>query len=376
MKLRVNVVLLLVNLLSGCEVKSPQLSITEPSAATRFLSSGENSGYSRVLESRPFVFPEDHGSHPNHRSEWWYFTGNLSNETGRRYGFELTFFRFALAPSLAERSSAWRTNQAWMAHLSLTDGHAARFIADERFSRQAIGLAGNNLNPFLLRLEDWSVASSGPEFFPLKLTAGTDDGEIRLTLTAIKNPVANGEDGLDQKGPEVGNASHYYSVTRLQASGEIRVGERTERVSGLAWMDREWGTSALSRNLEGWDWFALHLSDGRDLMYYQLRSNQGNASPYSSGTLVEADGSHRTLRPDEVSLTALDYWQSPASGAEYPVVWELAIPAEQIQLEIQPLIPHQELDLTVRYWEGAVIATSMAEEGSLSGRGYLELTGY
>lgn len=375
MKPRVSRALLLVGLLSGCDTESPELPMAGP-AATQFLSGAEGLGYSRVLESRPFVFPEDHGSHPNYRSEWWYFTGNLVSEAERRYGFELTFFRFALAPELAERSSEWATNQAWMAHLSLTDGRAARFVAAERFSRQAMGLAGNDSDPFLLRLEDWSVASSGLGFFPLKIVAGTDDGEIQLTLTAGKDPVENGENGLDQKGPEVGNASYYYSITRLRASGEIRVGERKDRVSGLAWMDREWGTSALSRNLEGWDWFALQLTDGRDLMYYRLRSDQGDSSPYSSGTLVEADGSHRTLSPDEVSLTVLEHWQSPTSGAEYPVGWELAIPAEQIRLEIRPLIPHQELDLTVRYWEGAVIATGMAENASLSGRGYLELTGY
>jgi predicted secreted hydrolase len=333
------------------------------------LSGDEDAGYARVITSRPFVFPDDHGSHPDYRSEWWYFTGNLADDAQRRYGFELTFFRFALSPALPERNSEWGANQAWMAHLSLTDAGAERFIAAERFSREALGLAGT-------RLEDWSVVSSGPDFFPLELTAGTDNGAISLTLSALKNPISNGDNGLDQKGPETGNASYYYSITRLQATGEIRVDQRDEPVSGLAWMDREWGTSALSRNLEGWDWFSLQLSDGRDLMYYRLRSDQGDSSPYSGGSLVEADGRRRALAPEDVSLTVLEHWLSPDSGARYPVSWELAVPAEQIQLEIRPLIPQQELNLTVRYWEGAVNAEGMGPSQGLSGRGYLELTGY
>ena len=374
--LRLGRLLFLVTLLAGCGGKSPEYPVAGPSAATRFLSGDEDSNYARVLTSRDFVFPEDHSSHPEFRSEWWYFTGNLSGETERRYGFELTFFRFALAPELPERDSEWGTNQAWMAHLSLTDAGANRFIAAERFSREALGLAGSNPDPFSLRLEDWSVTSAGPDFFPLEIAAGTDDGSIKLALTALKAPIRNGEDGLDQKGPEAGNASHYYSITRLEVTGEIRVDQREDQVSGLAWMDREWGTSALSRNLEGWDWFALQLSDGRDLMYYRLRSEQGDASPYSGGSLVEADGRRRALSPDDVSLTVLEHWLSPASGAQYPVSWELAIPTEQIQLEIRPLIPQQELNLTVRYWEGAVIATGTGSSRGLSGRGYLELTGY
>jgi predicted secreted hydrolase len=229
----------------------------------RFLSGDDGADYARVLTSRPFEFPQDHASHPEFRSEWWYFTGNLAGSDERRFGFELTFFRFALAPEQPVRDSVWGANQAWMAHLSLTDAGADRFVAAERFSREALGLAGTQLEPFTLRLEDWAIVSEGADLFPLQLTAGTAEGELSLTLTALKPPVSHGDDGLDRKGPETGNASHYYSFTRLQASGRIRVGQREDDVSGLAWMDREWGTSALSRSLEGWDWFALQLSDGR-----------------------------------------------------------------------------------------------------------------
>ena len=367
---------LLIILLAGCTGEPVDSPSTGSATAMRFLSGDDSAGYARVLASRPFEFPQDHGSHPEFRSEWWYFTGNLAGADERRFGFELTFFRFALAPQQPERPSAWGTNQVWMAHLSLTDAQANRFIAAERFSREALGLAGSEAEPFSLWLEDWSVVSQGPDFFPLRLTAATEEGELRLTLTTQRGPVSHGEDGLDRKGPETGNASHYYSFTRLRATGELRVGQRQARVSGLAWMDREWGTSALSRGLEGWDWFALQLSDGRDLMYYRLRSAEGGSSPYSGGSLIEADGRRRALGPEDVSLAILEYWQSPASGARYPVSWELTVPDEELSLEIRPLIRGQELNLSVRYWEGAVRVTGTAQSRGLTGRGYLELTGY
>ncbi len=363
-------------LLAACGSEPADFAVTGPVPATRFLSGDSDPGYARVLGSRPFEFPQDHGSHSEYRSEWWYFTGNVATDDGQQYGFELTFFRFALSPQQPERPSAWGTNQAWMAHLSLADADANRFTAAERFSREALGLAGSRLEPFSLRLEDWSVYSDGPEFFPLHLAAGDGDIELSLTLTALKNPVGHGDSGFDRKGPEPGNASHYYSFTRLAAAGNIRVGQRSSSVTGLAWMDREWGTSALSADLAGWDWFSLQLSDGRDLMYYRLRTDQGKTSPYSGGSIVAADGRRIALGPDDVSLTVLEYWQSSVSGARYPVNWSLSVPDENLSFEISPLIPQQELDLTVRYWEGAVIASGTGPSQGLNGRGYLELTGY
>jgi predicted secreted hydrolase len=368
--------LALVLLVAGCDAQMNRSPEITGGAATRFLSGDDDDGYARVLEVREFKFPRDHGSHPDYRSEWWYFTGNLNGDSGSRFGFELTFFRFALAPRRVNRESSWGANQAWMAHLALTDGDEGRFVAAERFSRGALGLAGSSSAPFSLHLEDWSVASSGPEFSPLTLSAATEEGEIHLTLTARRDVVRNGDNGVDKKGAEEGNASYYYAITRLDVGGDIRVGQHEERVTGLAWMDREWGTSALSRDLEGWDWFALQLSDGRDLMYYQLRGSNGEASPYSGGTLVNADGNSKTLQPADVELRALDHWQSPSTGSTYPVSWMLSVPAEGLNLEIQPLIQAQELDLTVRYWEGSVTATGVGDSGEISGRGYLELTGY
>ncbi len=363
-------------LIGACSSDSLEVGDNDQNAATRFLTGVADSGYARVTDSRPFDFPRDHASHPEYRSEWWYFTGNLESEQGDRYGFELTFFRFALAPAAVERRSEWGTHQAWMAHLSLTDEEQNRFIAAERFSREALGLAGSSLGPFTLRIEDWSAESGGSELFPLRLRATDEAGEIDLTLVPLKGPVAQGDGGFDRKGPEEGNASHYYSFTRLRTEGRIRVGGREAAVTGLAWMDREWGTSALSDDLEGWDWFSLQLSDGRDLMYYRLRTNTGETSPFSGGSIVDLEGNRAALAAEDVSLQILDYWQSGATGSRYPVSWTLSVPTWQLSFEIRPLLPQQELDLAVRYWEGAIIAEGTSLSPGVNGRGYLELTGY
>ncbi|MGI9258903.1 MAG: lipocalin-like domain-containing protein, partial [Gammaproteobacteria bacterium] len=209
-------------MISGCSSDTVEVVENGQNAATRFLTGVADSGYARVTGSRPFDFPRDHASHPEYRSEWWYFTGNLTSEDGHRYGFELTFFRFALAPTSVERRSEWGTNQAWMAHLSLTDEDQNRFVTAERFSREALGLAGSSLGPFALRIEDWSAESGGSELFPLRLRATDEAGEIDLTLVPLKGPVAQGEDGFDRKGAEEGNASYYYSFTRLRTEGRIR----------------------------------------------------------------------------------------------------------------------------------------------------------
>jgi predicted secreted hydrolase len=360
--------------LAGCADGEPDLLGGAP--ATRFLATGDTRGYARVLESRPFEFPRDHGAHPEYQSEWWYFTGNLNGADMRHFGFELTFFRFALAPRPSARRSGWAAHQAWMAHLAITDTADERFLAEERFSRQALGLAGSELEPFRIWVEDWSITGEGAAFPPIHLSAGTEDAGLALTLRAEKPPVTHGEEGFDQKGPEPGNASHYYSLTRLAATGRIRIGEDEEPVTGTAWMDREWGSSALGTDLVGWDWFALQLSDGRDLMFYRLRERGGGSSAYSGGSLVAGDGTRRALAATDVSLRVLDRWTSPASGARYPVRWELVIPGEDLHLEITPTIAQQELNLTLRYWEGAVTAAGFQGGAEITGQGYVELVGY
>lgn len=367
---------------SGCEEPPPDDASSPAAMAVRYLSDGDDDegGYARAFQPRAFVFPEDHGSHPEFRTEWWYFTGNVFGGGERHYGFEVTFFRVALAATAPDSPSAWATNQFWMAHFALTDTANGRFHAAERLTRGALGLAGASQAPFRVWVEDWQVegrADPGAESF--RLRARGEDAAIDLQLESLKSAVAQGDRGLDAKGPEPGNASYYYSLPRLAVSGSVRVGEAgagVDEVEGLAWMDREWATSALSEGVAGWDWFALQLSDGRDLMYYRLRGDDGLASAESGGTLVGADGEVLRLERSDVVLEAVDYWTSPLSNVRYPVQWRLAVPGEQLDLSIVPYIANQEVDLSVRYWEGAVRVSGTAEGRPIGGNGYLELAGY
>ncbi len=345
-------------------------------AVGEFLSTSELAGYDQALAPRPLTFPRDHASHPQFKTEWWYFTGNLSDAQRRLYGFQLTFFRFALAPNDPERDSPWRSRQAWMGHLAVTDAANGEFVHAERFSRDGLGLAGNSATPFRLWLEDWSATAIGSTPFPLRLLAATQEAGLDLTLDAGKPPVPHGEDGLDRKGPEAGNASYYYSMPRLSVDGELRIGEARHEVTGSAWMDREWSTNSLSPDLAGWDWLSLELSDGRDLMLYRLRTTAGGSSPFSSGSLIDTDGNALALELDDFVLEALEHWTSASTGSRYPVAWNVELPDQNLRLEVRPLIPNQEMNLAIRYWEGAIVAQGASDGESLTGRGYLELTGY
>lgn len=321
-----------------------------------------------------FHFPEDHGPHPEYRSEWWYFTGNLTAPAGRPFGFQLTLFRFALAPTPSDRSSAWAAGQVFMGHLALTDPQSKRFHAFERLSREALGLAGARAEPTRVWLEDWVVEGRADGGFRIAAFAG--EVGIDLDLRAMKPVVLQGEDGLSQKSAQPGNASYYYSLTRMEARGAVRALGPELPVNGLVWMDREWGTSALGPNQVGWDWFALQLDDGYDLMFYQLRREDGTADPFSKGAWVDPAGSYRPLRAEEVTVKVLGDWRSPRDGARYPARWRLLVPSAGLDLEVRPLIPDQELHLSVRYWEGAVQVTGTRADQRVAGRGYVELTGY
>ena len=348
----------------------------------------DDAGFARALAPRPFAFPADHGPHPDFRTEWWYYTGNLHTAAGRHFGFQLTFFRIALAPgaelatsapgvtpaaSIAPRASAWATRQLYVAHFAVTDTAGGRFHAFSRTNRQALGLAGASVSPYRVWLDDWSAEGNGSS---ARLHAGEDDVAIDLSVTAAKPIVLQGDRGLSRKGPEPGNASFYYSITRMPARGTLRVGRERFEVSGSAWMDREWSTSALSRNVVGWDWFALQLDDGRELMVYLLRHRDGTIDPFSAGTLVAADGTTRALGPADVRVETLAHWTSPRSGVRYPARWRLSAPSASLSLELAPRQADQELIVGTRYWEGAVIVSGSTAAQRLTGQGYVELVGY
>ncbi|MBK8816896.1 MAG: carotenoid 1,2-hydratase [Methylococcaceae bacterium] len=333
-------------------------------------------GFSRAFKPQKFSFPSDHGPHNRFRSEWWYFTGNLNATQGRRFGYELTFFRSALKPDILESKSAWRTNQMYMAHLALTDVETNRFYTDERFSRAGNDLADASDKSYQVWLYDWSAKTEGEEDFPLRLHAKSVDFAIDLLLTSSKGLVLQGDQGLSRKSPEPGNASYYYSYPRLETEGMISVGGKQFSVTGTSWMDREWSTSALSNEQSGWDWFALQLSDNTELMFYQLRRKDGQLDGNSSGSYIKADNTKLPLKGHDVIIKTLDSWESPHSAITYPSRWRLSVPSHYLELEIVPLIKDQELNVSYRYWEGAVKVTGTKQGRVISGFGYVELNGY
>jgi predicted secreted hydrolase len=333
-------------------------------------------GFEYAIKPRIFSFPSDHGGHQTFKTEWWYYTGNLDTKEGRHFGYELTFFRTALSAKALQRKSSWSSVNIYMGHFAITDVKNRSFYAFDRFSRDGLSLAGAKGKPFKVWLEDWVVEGKGEDALPMFLTASEKNISINLTLSSNKPLVLQGNKGLSQKGPSTGNASYYYSFTRMNTEGFIEIEDQKFNVKGLSWMDREWSTSALEKNQVGWDWFALQLSDGREVMYYQMRKKDGTFESLSNGNLINTDGKGKFLSINDVKLQVIDYWKSSDGKAVYPSLWHLAIPEEQMELEIIPYIADQELNLTVRYWEGAVKVKGTCKGKNISGNGYVELTGY
>lgn len=348
----------------------------QPKLAVSQILGGNAEGYTQALKPRIFKFPDDHGAHPDFRNEWWYFTGNLKTPTGRHFGYQFTLFRNALSPQPNSTSSNWSTNQMMMGHFAVTDVQSGQFYHFERFSRIALELAGAEVEPFHIWLENWSAKSMGVSLFPLKIYASENGMSLELELTASKNLTLQGNQGLSQKGHSPGNASYYYSFTRLKTKGHLQIEDQQYTLQGASWMDREWSTSSLEEQQVGWDWFSLQLSNGWDLMFYQLRLKNGQADTTSSGVLVSPAGDSFPLSHAEVSIQVLDYWTSPTTKIRYPAQWKLTLPKHQIALMVTPYLAQQELNTSFTYWEGAVKIDGTFKDDLVQGSGYIELTGY
>ncbi len=364
---------LAVRLLGGA---SPRDVVRATLSVAQAVGGEDTAGYARAFVPRPFVFPRDHGPHPDFRTEWWYLTGNLQSETGARFGWQLTIFRSALAPAMPQRASGWATRQVYMAHFALTDVRAGRYHAFERFARGAEELAGAEAAPFRVWLEDWSMRSTDSAFFPLHVQAADSGVAIDLVLTAGKPLVLHGDAGLSRKSDAPGSASYYYSFTRLPAEGTVHTPAGETRVQGASWFDREWSTSSLGPGVAGWDWFALQLNDSTELMVYRLRRSDDSTDPFSAGTFVDARGGTTHLDAAAATITPLATWISPLDGARYPSRWRVRVPGLGLDLEVTPVSADQELNLAVRYWEGAVDVRGTRAGAPIAGRGYVELTGY
>jgi predicted secreted hydrolase len=261
-----------------------------------------------------------------------------------------------------------------MVHVALTDVTGERYFASQRIGRDALGLAGAQSRPIRLWLGQWLLSGGEDNSLPWELRIDAEQFELVLNFSKASEPVLQGESGLSRKSAEPGNASYYYSIPRLATEGTVVVNGKSYPVRGLSWLDREWSTSALAENQIGWDWFALQLDDGTDLMYYRLRQTGGRTDPHSKGTLVRG-GIRRELEPEEVRLEPLRQWES-SRGGSYPVEWQLAIPDAELDLHIEPRLDNQEQHGIVRYWEGAVAVTGTHRGEEVKGVGYVELTGY
>ena len=332
-------------------------------------------GFARAVERREYRLPLDHGPHFEYQTEWWYYTGHL-RAGERRYGFQLTFFRRGLSPGAPPEDGGLATNQIYFAHLAITDVAAGKHLFAERWGRGAGSLAGAETSPFSVWLEDWRVEAASDDGGTVRLVAR--DGPLLLDLELeTRKPLAkHGERGLSPKSDESGNASHYVGYTRLGARGQLAVDGRPQPVSGEAWFDHEWSTSALGVRAVGWDWFSLQLDDETELLYFQIRREDGSIEPVSSGTLVAPDGRTRRVSATAVSLTILDTWTSPETGVTYPALWRLGISGESLDLLVEPWIHNQEMRTSFVYWEGAVRVSGTRGGRAIHGQGYVELTGY
>ena len=334
-------------------------------------------GFRLAVPPYTYRFPADHAAHRDYRIEWWYYTGHL-HSGARRFGYELTFFRVGV-PGVARSRSAWRTNQILFRHLALTDEQGRRFLSDERSERQALGLAGADTAAYRVWIGD-ERAGLEPDGRTHRLVARADAFAFDLALVPEKPPAIHGEGGVSQKSAGVGNASHYYSYTRLATRGRLTLGRDTLAVEGRSWMDHEFSSDRLSATHAGWDWFSVQLDDGRELMLYQLRLKDGTVEPLSSGTIVERDGRVRTIAREDFRVMPTGRWRSPRTGAEYPSGWRLTLPGESAELEVAPVLADQELVArgmgNVVYWEGSCRVSGRWDGRAVTGLGYTELTGY
>jgi predicted secreted hydrolase len=342
-----------------------------------------------ITPDRTIALPADHVSHPDYKIEWWYYTGNLDTREGRRFGYQVTFFRVGVNRT-PPNASRWAVRDLHMAHFAVSDLASGRFHVFDRLQREGAGWAGAATDRYAVWNGTWAVRANPDGSHHLQARdrrggrdaregSAREDAEpevaLDLTLTNTSRWMAHGREGYSRKGRDTGNASAYYSLPRLVTRGTLSIGGRRYEVTGSSWMDHEFGSSVLEADQVGWDWFGLQFDDGRELMLYQMRRRDGSRDPFSSGTLMNRDGSIVRLSRDDYVLEPVETWRSSATGTTYPTRWRVRIPGQGITFEVHAAMNNQELhtprSTNVTYWEGAVDVVNGAR-----GRGYAELTGY
>ncbi|CZF78718.1 Hydroxyneurosporene synthase (CrtC) [Grimontia celer] len=318
--------------------------------------------FAKVVPGTDIQFPIDYGSHDDFRQEWWYVTGNLQDESGNQYGIQWTLFRSALSPAMGE---GWENNQIFMAHAVVTSKEGV--YSAERFSRGGIGQAGVADKPFNVWLDNWQWRGKGDKPFPAKLQAADKDFSFKLAMSQTLPEILQGDNGYSQKHAEKGVASYYFSVPAVAMEGVLELGGKSVKVSGKGWVDREWSTEALSEDQLGWDWFSIHLDDGRSLMVVQVRGEQ---APYRFGSITSSTGLSTTLNNSDIDLVPIAFAKMP-TGRHLPIKWQVKVPSHDILLTTKPVHEQNWLPFTFPYWEGPILIN-----GSASGIGFMEATGY
>lgn len=347
-------------------------------AALGLLPATQNDGpFQPALPGYKYEFPRDYFNHPEYQTEWWYYTGNVKASNGRRFGFELTFFRQGVGRDTG-KNGTWDVRDVYLAHLALSDLDGERFYHQERTNRAGPGIAGASQKAERIWNGNWSVEwkEGGQE-----LRAVSQEFLLDLQLRAEKPPVINGKDGVSQKAEGAGRASHYISLTRLDTAGKMTLGGKEFEVRGLAWMDHEFFTQQLDANQTGWDWVSVQLDDKTELMLFRIRRADGALDPYSAGTYVDAAGNAEHLEQKDFRLEPDGrVWTSPITEARYPIQWRIVVPKLGMQLEITTNLRDQELpgdeESVPTYWEGAIEVEGRRGTTDTRGSGYLEMTGY
>jgi len=323
-------------------------------------------GFAPVLPDRTFVFPADHGPHPDFRIEWWYVTANLTDANGTAYGAQWTLFRQAMYPG--PQQEGWANQQIWMGHAAITRADIHHF--SEAFARGGVGQAGAEAAPFHAWIDAWQMRAGermvNDTISPLELNAAGTDFAYALRLEADHALVLEGNAGYSVKS-EQGQASYYYSQPYFKATGSITIDKRPTDVTGQAWMDREWSSQPLAADQTGWDWLSLHFSRGEKLMLFRLRRTDGNH--FISGKWFSPDGNNRQFASAEIIMTPKAVTE--IAGRNVPTGWDIAIAALTLRISCTPLNANSWMGTRFPYWEGPIRFA-----GSHNGVGYLEMTGY
>jgi len=316
-------------------------------------------GFESPLPGTPLLFPKDHGAHTRFRNEWWYLTANLRGEDGASYGVQWTLFRHALEPDSGE---GWDDRNIWMAHAAATT--ATEHLFAQKLARGGVGQAGVIASPFKSFIDDWSFEALDDAFTRARISAREPRFSYALNLTGGAPFVLQGEGGYSRKS-ESGQASYYYSQPFFTVDGTLSMHGRAVKVTGRAWMDREWSSQPLAPDQKGWDWLSLHLANGAKLMLYRMRGER----PYLLGNWIAPDGSTHLLAADDISLEPLSL--TPIGERMVPTRWRVKVKSRGLDIETTPLNPRSWMGTNFPYWEGPISLT-----GSQEGEGYLELTGY